>query len=114
MARESESELRNEVHLRGRVSKPADERLLPSGDRLVSVRVIVPRPRNRARPSVTVDTFDCVAWTARTGDALLKLLADDPVEITGALRRRFWRGQSGAASRVEVEVSRVRRLPHPP
>ena len=114
MASEPEPEMRNEVHLRGRVSKQPDERLLPSGDRLVSVRVIVPRPPNRVRPSVTVDTFDCVAWTARVGDALLKLAADDPVEITGALRRRFWRGESGAASRVEVEVSRVQRLRRPP
>jgi single-strand DNA-binding protein len=113
MAKESEATLCNEVHLRGRVSNQPDERLLPSGDRLVSMRVIVPRPPNRVRPSATVDTFDCVAWTVRAGDALLKLAPDDPVEITGALRRRFWRGDNGAASRVEVEVSRVRRLPRP-
>ena len=102
------------MHLRGRVSNELDERQLPIGERVVSKGVIVLRQPNRARRSVTVDTFDCIAWTARTGDALLKLAPDDPVEITGALRRRFWRGERGTASRVEVEISRVRRLRRPP
>lgn len=103
----------NEVHLRGRVSNSPDQRVLPSGDRLVFLRLVVPRPSHRARPSATVDTFDCVAWTTRTGDALLKLAPQDQIEIIGALRRRFWRGATGAVSRVEVEVSRVRRVPRP-
>ncbi len=114
MTKSSDAIGTNEVHLRGRVSNQPDERVLPSGDRLVSVRVVVPRPPSRARPSATVDTFDCVAWSARAGDSLLRLAPHDHVEIVGALRRRFWRGATGAASRVEVEVSRVRRLPHPP
>jgi len=106
--------LLNEVRLRGRVSNQPAERVLPSGDRLVSLRVIVPRPRTRAGSSVSVDTFDCVAWTTRAGDALLRLAPDDSVDITGALRRRFWRGEQGAVSRVEVEVTRVKRLPRQP
>jgi len=104
----------NEVRLCGRVSNQPDQRVLPSGDQLVSLRVIVPRPAKRAGSSVSVDTFDCVAWTARTRAALLRLEPDDQVDITGALRRRFWRGENGAVSRVEVEISRVRRLPRPP
>jgi len=104
----------NEIQLRGRISSVPNQRVLPSGDRLVSVRVVVPRPPNPARPTVTLDTFDCVAWTARAGDALLRLVPQDQVEISGALRRRFWRGESGTMSRVEVEVSRARRLPRQP
>lgn len=103
----------NEVHLRGRVSNSPDERVLPSGDRLVSMRVVVPRPPTRGRTGAKVDTFDCVAWTARAADALLALAAHDQIEITGALRRRFWRGDRGAVSRIEIEVSRVRRLRQP-
>ena len=111
MAKDAQPAATNEVRLCGRVSNQPDERVLPSGDRLVSLRVIVPRPPNQAGSSVSVDTFDCVAWTTRAREALLRLEPDDRVDITGALRRRFWRGQSGAVSRVEVEVSRVRRLP---
>ncbi len=101
----------NEVHLRGRVSNTPDQRTMPSGDRLVSLRLVVPRPQSRDRRSATVDTFDCVAWTARAGDAMLKLGPADHVEIVGALRRRFWRGATGASSRVEVR--RVRRVQNP-
>ncbi|CAN5561548.1 hypothetical protein BH18ACT8_BH18ACT8_04240 [soil metagenome] len=103
----------NEVHVEGRVSGVATERVLPSGDRLVAIRVIVPRPPRRTRPGATVDTFDCVAWTARSQHALLRLCPADQVAITGTLRRRFWRSERGAASRIEIEVSRVRRLRQP-
>ena len=33
------------------------------------------------------------------------------VEVEGVLRRRFWRGAAGPASRYEVEVVALRRLP---
>jgi len=104
----------NRVNLRGRVSGAPAERLMRSGDRLVTLRLVVPRPRSRSRPGATVDTFDCVAWAAKVGDALLGLAPDDQVEVSGALRRRFWRGEGAAMSRVEVEISRVRRLRRPP
>ena len=103
----------NEVRVEGRVSGVATERVLPSGDRLVAIRVVVARPPRRARPGATVDTFDCVAWTARAREALLGLCPSDQVAITGALRRRFWRGEQGTSSRIEIEISRVRRLRQP-
>jgi single-stranded DNA-binding protein len=40
----------NEVVLRGRLSADPDERVLPSGDRIVTWRLIVQRPNSR-RPS---------------------------------------------------------------
>ena len=59
---------RNEVVLVGRVPAAPQERELPSGDRLVMWRVVVGRPPVRRPPdgvrSPTVDTLDCVAWTA--------------------------------------------------
>lgn len=99
----------NEVRLIGRLHG-AYERTLPSGDDIVTFRVIVDRPaRRRAASRATVDTIDCTAWSARLRQRILGLEDGAVVEIAGCLRRRFWRGAEGAASRTEVEVQAVRR-----
>jgi single-strand DNA-binding protein len=102
----------NEVRLVGRVSGSPRERVLPSGDQLVTARIVVPRPsaRQRGRPRASVDTVDCVAWTSRPRATLTSLQTDDIVMIQGALRRRFWRAEHGPVSKVEVEVTRAKRL----
>lgn len=102
----------NDVRLVGRVSGPPRERVLPSGDQLVTARIVVPRPkvRQRDRPRASVDTVDCVAWTSRPRAALGALQPDDIVMTQGALRRRFWRAEHGPASKVEVEVARAKRV----
>ena len=109
---------RNEVVLVGRVPAPAEQRELPSGDVLVTWRVVVARPPGRRPPEgvrpTTVDTLDCVAWTASARRAATALRADDVVEVSGSLRRRFWRAGAGAASRCEVEVTSVRRVSRRP
>lgn len=109
---------RNEVLLVGRVSGVPEERTLPSGDRLTTWRLVVERGPGRRPPqgvrATTVDTFDCVAWTAAVRRRASALLADDVVEVQGALRRRFWRAGGGAASRCEVEAVSVRRLSRRP
>jgi single-strand DNA-binding protein len=107
------TESRNEVVLAGRLPAPAEERTLPSGDAMVSFRVVVPRPPGAGPSSArspSVDTIDCVAWQAATRRAALGWAAGDVVEVTGTLRRRFWRSGGGAASRTEVEALKVRRL----
>lgn len=111
---------RNEVTLSGRVSAPAVARELPSGDALVSLRIIVRRPAPRAvgaaaRPRTSraeppaspavVDTIDLACWTRVLQRRALKLKAGDVITVQGALRRRFWRSPGGPASRYEVEVS---------
>lgn len=106
---------RNEVLLVGRVSGVPQERELPSGDVLVAWRLVVDRPPGGRRPpegvrATTVDTLDCTAWTAGLRRAAGGLGEGDVVEVSGALRRRFWRAGAAAASRTEVEVSAVRRL----
>jgi single-strand DNA-binding protein len=102
---------RNEVCLAGRLAAPAEERALPSGDVLVAFRVVVARPPERRRERApTVDTIDCVAWTGPLRRSALAWAPGDLVEVTGALRRRFWRAGAGAASRTEVEVARAKRL----
>lgn len=98
----------NEVRLRGRMSAAAESRELPSGDVVVTFRIIVDRappdsPRRR------VDTIDCAAWTGRVQRSALTWQAGELVEVSGALRRRFRRSATGATSRVEVEVARARR-----
>ena len=117
-SRQAAPEHRNEVLLVGRVAAPAEERELPSGDVIAVWRLVVDRPPLRRAPPAgqrpaTVDTVDCVAWTASVKRAVTKLDAGDVVSISGALRRRFWRAGSATASRYEIEVARVQRLPSP-
>ncbi|GAB2762333.1 hypothetical protein GCM10027039_23890 [Terrabacter koreensis] len=109
---------RNEVALAGRVAAAAEERELPSGDRIATLRLVVPRadpPRRRKDAGegarrATVDTIDVVCWTAATRRTALRLQADDQVELEGALRRRFFGGPGGCLSRYEVEASALRRV----
>ena len=109
---------RNEVVLRGRLGAEAEERELPSGDRIATLRVVVPRepPPGRRRAAAdeprraTVDTIDVVCWTAATRRSALRLRAGDVVEVEGALRRRFFGGPAGRQSRYEVEAATLRRV----
>lgn len=119
----------NEVQLVGRVSGDPTERELPSGDRVVQLRVVVPRPARRVRahagagtdavekrsvpgdrPRTQVDTIDVACWTARARAAALRLPDGAGVQIGGALRRRFFSAGSGRVSRYEVEASSIRRV----
>lgn len=107
-----QAEARNEIHLVGTVSGEPETRELPSGDLLCLARVVVPRTTVRARAdgrrSPSVDVIDCCAWDARPRRSLGAWRAGDLVEVTGSLRRRFYRAGGATASRVEVEVSSAR------
>lgn len=94
----------NEVRLVGRLSQPPEERTLPSGDSLWSFRVVVPRPDDPHRSRQRVDAVDCCVWSGRVRRSVASWRTDDVVEVTGAVRRRFFRTAQGAASRFEVEV----------
>ena len=52
---------RNDVVLRGRVSAPAEIRTLPSGDTLLTFRLVVRRPEPRARGQ-SVDVLTCITY----------------------------------------------------
>ena len=96
------TEPNNQIYLRGRLGADVVRRELPSGDPLSSFRLTVERaPGSRVR----VDSIDCSASTAKVRRVLDRLAQGDEVEVTGALRRRFWRGPGGLGSRYEVEVS---------
>jgi single-strand DNA-binding protein len=101
----------NSVRLVGRVSQLPEERELPSGDLVSTFRVIVPRDEQRGdRPRPTVDALECAAWTAMCRRSVRSWQPDDVVEVTGSLRRRFFAGATGRVSRVEVEVTKAKRI----
>ena len=97
---------RNEVRITGRVSGEVVERVLPSGDAMVSFRVVARRPGGGP---TRVDTIEVAAWSARARAAAGRLSDGDRVEVEGSLRRRFFRSGAGPASRYEVEAVTVRR-----
>jgi single-strand DNA-binding protein len=69
-------------------------------------RVVV--PRHKPVTKATVDTIDCVAFKPVVQRKAGNLAIGDVVEVTGALRRRFWKTGVGVASRMEIEVSNLR------
>jgi single-strand DNA-binding protein len=99
----------NRVSVVGRVSSAATTRTMPSGDELVTWRVVVDRPPAHG-PGPTFDVVDCVAWSARTRRSALAWAVGDVVAIDGALRRRFWRSPGSLQSRCEIEVRAAKRV----
>ncbi len=103
----------NEVTLVGRVSATPERRDLPSGDQLVTLRVVVDRPPQKGVTKRAVDVIDVACWTRRTQRTASGLEPDDGVRVEGALRRRFFAAAGGRASRYEVEASRLVRVSRP-
>ena len=89
----------NVVTLLGRLSRPAEERVLPSGDRLVQLDLTVTRPGEKAE-SVPVVCFDAPA-------AVVALDVDDEVLVVGRVRRRFFRTGGATQSRTEVVAEQI-------
>lgn len=98
----------NRVQLVGRVAGAPTVAVLPSGDEVVSWRLVVDRPDAQQPPYV--DTLECAAWRSRPRRSASAWNKGDLVCVDGALRRRFWRGPQGVRSRYEVEVATARRL----
>lgn len=96
----------NSVALRGRVSSAPTERTLPSGDSIVTLRVVMVRDKSpmSAKSKQTSDWVDCVVWGGRVKRSVTGWQVGDVVEIEGALRRRFFRADARTSTRVEVEM----------
>jgi single-strand DNA-binding protein len=96
------------------VSGATTVRVLPSGDEMVSWRLVVGRDNGGLSPSgrqlPKVDTIDCVAFKAGVRRVAARWIGGEVIEVRGELRRRFWRGAQGAASRCEVQVLQIRRI----
>ena len=99
----------NQVFLVGRVTSLAVEKLLPSGDKVVEFRVVIGRDKSRGRKK-EVDSLDIAAWSSKARKSALSLKIDTWVQVSGSVRRRFWRAPTGLASRWQVEASEVVRL----
>lgn len=84
----------NVVVLQGSLTRPAELRLLPSGDSLVGLEVTVPRAGERAE-SVPVVWPDAPAAAAG-------LDVGEAVVVVGRVRRRFFRSGGATQSRTEV------------
>ena len=89
----------NVVIIQGRLSRPAEERVLPSGDRLVQLELTIARSSEKAE-SAPVVWFDAPA-SARELDV------DEEVVVVGRVRRRFFRTAGGTQSRTEVVAEQV-------
>ena len=108
----------NEVYLVGKLSGEPLERTLPSGDVLLSWRLVVNRaPNERGSRKAVHDTLPCFTLKAGVRRSVLSYVSGDLVEVEGVLRRSFWRTPAGGeASKCEVEarsVKRLRRAPRP-
>jgi single-strand DNA-binding protein len=101
---------RNDVVLRGRMSAPAEVRTLPSGDTLVTFRLVVRRPEPRSRGQ-SVDVLSCVTYDKGLQRRAAAWQPGDVIEVEGAMQRRFWRTGSGTASVCEVDCRRGRKVP---
>jgi single-strand DNA-binding protein len=97
----------NQVRLLGRLAADPQLRELPSGDTVWSLRVVVDRPvvQGAVRPRQRVDSLECAVWSGRLKSRVGRWTAGDVVEVSGALRRRFFRAAGATASRVEVELT---------
>jgi single-strand DNA-binding protein len=95
----------NDCLLRGRVSAPATDRELPSGEHVVEFRLIITRDQREG-----VDTLDIAAWTPKARRSALSLKAGEWIEVVGSVRRRFWQGPAGLASRWQIEAESVTKL----
>jgi single-strand DNA-binding protein len=100
----------NAVFLRGRLAAEPTWRELPSGDLLAVFRLTVNRP---AGERTRVDSIECASTTARVHKSLGRAAPGAELEVTGSLRRRFFRTPNGAASRYAVDVDAVKVLTKP-
>lgn len=103
---ELDSELAlNDVLLRGRVSSLAIEKELPSGDKVMEFRIVIARSDDEG-----FDTIDIAAWSSKLRRTAGSLKNDQWVEVSGSIKRRFWRGAAGLASRWQIDASEISRL----
>jgi single-strand DNA-binding protein len=110
---DDQGEPANEVRLRGRLAAAPRLRELPSGDTVWNLRIVVerpPLPQGKERQRQRVDSLECAVWAGRLKTQVGKWEAGDVVDVTGALRRRFFRAGGATASRVEVELTGGRRV----
>lgn len=114
----------NDVRLVGRLTSEPVTVELQSGDTLVTFRISVPREPLAGTAGGTATTVDgagsgqtkgrrvdsvpCTAWGPRLRRGILTWRPGDLVEVSGAVRCRFFQVGGATRSRVEVEASAAR------
>ena len=109
----SKNESTNQVQLQGRLADAPERRELPSGDEVVTFRLVVTRAATSTssrQSRSTVDTIDCTIWSGRLRRTSGTWKPGDILNVEGALRRRFWRSPAGPRSRYDVEVTAAARV----
>jgi single-strand DNA-binding protein len=89
----------NLVALHGRLARPAEQRVLPSGSHVVSIELTVRRDGAPAE-TVPVSWIDAPAWAS-------VLDADAEIVVIGRVRRRFFRAGGVTQSRTEVVAETI-------
>jgi single-strand DNA-binding protein len=89
----------NLVVVEGLLAKPAQDRELPSGSRLLTLEVTV-RPAEGPAESLPVAWFEAPAWAS-------SLDQGTEVVVVGRVRRRFFKAGGITQSRTEVVADRV-------
>ena len=92
----------NQVVVEGRLSRPPSERELPSGTRLLSLELTVPREPLEKGPAETMP----VAWFDAPA-AACSWEVDTEVLVVGRVRRRFFHAGGATQSRTEVVAEKV-------
>ena len=95
----------NDVLIRGRVTSEAVEKELPSGDKVSEFRLVITRSERDG-----VDTLDIASWSSKLRRKSATLSINDWVEISGSIRRRFWKSPTGIASRWQIEALEITKL----
>lgn len=109
----------NQVRLVGRLSGSPERRSLPSGDEIVSLRVVIRRQGGGTDTlPVQLGPGPPAGRRAAPGQVGRRALAavervepGSRIEVVGSLRRRWWAGPAGRRSRIEVQAEVVRELP---
>ena len=94
----------NVVVLAGRLSTDPEVVEMPSGDRVARLRLQVPETGKRVLP------LPVVAWDRPARRGCERLAKGDPVMVRGRLVRRYFRGQGGGRSIMEVIATEIRKL----
>lgn len=89
----------NVVALEGRLARPAEQRVLPSGSHVVSIELTV-RGEQGPAETVPVSWVDAPAWVS-------VLDAETAIVVVGRVRRRFFRAGGVTQSRTEVVAESI-------
>ena len=91
---------RNIAILIGRLARPAEERILPSGDRVATLEVTVEATNGRRSETVPVSWFN-------PSTDIVELAAGTELVVVGSVRRRFFRSGGSTQSRTDLTAVHV-------